>query len=223
MFSYDIIIVAQKNHVAVFLYFKQIAKERRCFPTPFFFLTLLTAVLWSVIIWLQIKQRRQNFLMNTVTLKGIVKSIPEKSAKGYYEFELGIKRYSGYEDMIKVVFEDAMSNFSIALGEPVAILGSIISYSEYDVNARKARTLIRVKASQITDGNEFEDEYVNVVNIFDNTFLTDPVIRKTPKNIVITDFVLVNKEGGVVTAHIPCIAWNGVARKLVAIGNWGKF
>ena len=69
--------------------------------------------------------------MNTVTLKGIVKSIPEKSAKGYYEFELGIKRYSGYEDMIKVVFEDAMSNFSIALGEPVAILGSIISYSEY--------------------------------------------------------------------------------------------
>ena len=33
--------------------------------------------------------------MNTVTLKGIVKSIPEKSAKGYYEFELGIKRYSG--------------------------------------------------------------------------------------------------------------------------------
>ena len=161
--------------------------------------------------------------MNTVTLKGIVKSIPEKSAKGYYEFELGIKRYSGYEDMIKVVFEDAMSNFSIALGEPVAILGSIISYSEYDVNARKTRTLIRVKASRITDGNEFEDEYVNVVNIFDNTFLTDPVIRKTPKNLLITDFVLVNKEGGVVTAHIPCIAWNGVARKLVAIGNWGKF
>ena len=106
MFSYDIIIVAQKNHVAVFLYFKQIAKERRCFPTPFFFLTLLTAVLWSVIIWLQIKQRRQNFLMNTVTLKGIVKSIPEKSAKGYYEFELGIKRYSGYEDKVVLTWDN---------------------------------------------------------------------------------------------------------------------
>lgn len=34
------------------------------------------------------------------------------------------------------------------------------------------------------------------------------MIRKTPKNLIITDFVLVNKEGGVVTAHIPCIAWN---------------
>lgn len=161
--------------------------------------------------------------MNTVALKGIVKSTPEKNTKDYYEFELGIKRYSGCEDMIKVIFKNKEFLDYINMGESVAVLGSIITYSEYDVYARKTRTLVRVNARSITSGIEIEDEYVNEVSIIDNTFLTEPEIRSTPKKFTITDFVLLNKEGDIVTAHIPCIAWNGVARKLAAIGSWGKF
>lgn len=153
--------------------------------------------------------------MNTVTLKGIVKSIPEATKYGNFEFGIGVNRISGVEDEIKVVFKPENFDYdvipNIRIGETIAILGELISYAVFDENTQSTRTAVRVRAKSFATGDAIEEEFYNEVQI-DGKMMTKPTLRKTPLNHTIVDFRVLNKE----KYRIPCIAWNGIAKAICA-------
>lgn len=148
--------------------------------------------------------------MNTVTLKGIVKSIPESTKYGNFEFDLGVKRISGFEDTIKVVFNPQNFDYdvipNIRIGETLAILGELISYAVFNDDTQSMRTAVRVRAKMFATGETIEEEYYNEVQI-EGEIMTKPILRTTPLKHTITDFRILNGK-----YRIPCIAWNGVAK-----------
>lgn len=159
------------------------------------------------------------YYQNTLRLKGIVASIPQKVKIAFdieldeYEFDLVIKRDSGVDDIIKVQY-NAKTPFKYGFGDVVAVYGEVITYSRYDKYIMKKRTIIRAYGESFTDGSEIEDEYYNFVE-FNGTMYNSPLIRETPKGRVIADFICVTKTKGDHVSFVPCLVWNGNARRVM--------
>lgn len=147
---------------------------------------------------------------NELILKGIVKSIPKCiDNDSTFEFDLGILRLSGFEDVIKV---RTNSVDLITVGNIVAVYGRIITENYYDTEANKRRTHIRALAVEITDGTEIEDKYHNHVS-FSGMIANAPALRATPSGINIIDIIVSSVYNSRMN-YIPCILWRKQAKYL---------
>lgn len=147
---------------------------------------------------------------NALILKGYVSKEPEciKDSK-YYEFELSIKRDSGKEDLIRVMFDstkfDKDTLYKLVIGAHIGLVGRVVAYCDN----HKAR--IRALATDFSDLSDLP-EYVNDV-YFEGYVARNPNLRETPLGKTILDLMVSTKYGNHIS-YVPVIVWNTVAEKL---------
>jgi hypothetical protein len=147
---------------------------------------------------------------NALVLKGYVTKEPEcvKDSK-YYEFELSIKRHSGAEDLIKVMFDstefDKETLCKLTVGAHIGLMGRMVAY--FDNHKAKIRAL----ATYFGDLNGLP-EYVNDV-YFEGYVSRNPNLRGTPLGKTILELMISTKYEDHVS-YVPVIAWNNIANKI---------
>lgn len=140
---------------------------------------------------------------NQALIKGEIKEIFDSC-----NFLIGVKRLSGYEDLIKVKhFTD--EDFSV--GDIVAIYGQVEVESRFDKNIRKRRSHPYIYAKEISNGFEIEDDYRNAV-ILSGRIAKKPNLRLTYSDIPIADIV-VSTLGRYGIIYVNCISWFNKAKR----------
>lgn len=141
---------------------------------------------------------------NKALIKGDVKEVINDST-----FILGVKRYSGYEDLIKVKY---LFPEEISVGDTVAIYGQVKTDLHFN-NPKNNSISLYIHANQISDGTEIEEDYHNEV-IISGCICKKPILRTTSlaeKTIAEVVVSVVEQNG---TNLIHCIAWSNKARRL---------
>lgn len=169
--------------------------------------------------------RQKSNNKNELTLKGIVKTEPQRLSEDHtlYEFELGILRDSGYEDVVKVVYDSEAIEprecvSLITVGESVAVWGEVVVFTTYDEETGKRHSHLRAAADTFTRGLALP-EYFNEVK-FDGIIAQDVTRRITPKGRTIADFVVSNYCKGLYS-FIVCVAW-GRKADMLKLANKGE-
>lgn len=160
---------------------------------------------------------RQKNNQNELTLKGVVKTLQKKLYEDgtLYEFEIGIPRNSGYEDIIKVVYDPERlfpreSEALINVGETVAVFGKLAVFPTYDETGKR-HSHLRAFAENFTRGAALP-EYFNEVK-FDGIIAQDVHRRVTPLGRTLSDFIVDNCDGQKHN-YIVCLAWGRKADML---------
>lgn len=154
---------------------------------------------------------------NELILKGIVKSLPKKlfGDCDKYEFEMSVKRFSGNEDVVKIIYDNSSvlsgnAEQLIKVGNFVSVSGKIMSYHTYEAQCEKRHLNMRAYASIIS--SDKSEDNVNEVK-FNGFIKSKPNRRITPKGRTICDFI-VRIGKGENTNFIVCMAWGKTADML---------
>lgn len=153
---------------------------------------------------------------NSFVLKGIVKTFPKNVSEDVFEFEIATKRYSGYDDVIKVIYNvnnlDSTDCISlITVGESIAVYGHLITMPEFDSITKQRHVNLRAFAEKITPGTDLP-EFVNEVEL-EGMILGKLNRRITPLGRTILDFIVSNIYNQQYN-YIVCLSWGRKADKI---------
>lgn len=140
---------------------------------------------------------------NKALIKGVVKEVINDNT-----FIIGVKRFSGYEDLIEIKHPRLEE---ICVGDTVAIYGQAKTRS-YVNDSSKHRVELYIFANQISDGTEIDEDYHNEVIVAGN-ICKKPILRTTPLGKTITELVVAVRDNNK-TNFAHCIAWANKAKRL---------
>lgn len=145
---------------------------------------------------------------NRAVLTGRVVSELEFSHKTYgesfYMLTLGIKRKSGYEDMIPLMISERLIwNMDLQPGSLISASGQIRTYNQQVDGRNKLVIVVFVKEIQWADEDE---EMTNIILL--EGFVCKKTIRRTsPLGRELCDIMLAVNRMYNKSDYIPCIAW----------------
>ncbi|QUH21739.1 single-stranded DNA-binding protein [Alkaliphilus sp. B6464] len=157
---------------------------------------------------------------NSISIKGIIKEGLKFSHTAYgidfYSFKLGVKRKSGYEDILPVIIsENTIGDKAYGVGDVVELIGRLRSHNaDSSVN-------VYIFVEQINSILTSNFEFNNTVHIR-GFVCKKPIFRSTPKNRVITDMVIAaNRQNSKKSDYINTIAWGSraVESKELGVGD----
>lgn len=151
---------------------------------------------------------------NRVELIGEFEGEPEYSHtahnRNFYKTRLMCIRHSGKVDYIPIIIPENRIDFEHTYkGDFCAVIGQVRTYD----NRKTNRLEMTVHAFDISILSYTANE--NDVEL-DGYICKNPVHKFTQSGIEITEFILaVNTE--YITAYIPCICWNGTAKRVAEL------
>lgn len=169
---------------------------------------------------------------NTVTIAGIIESLPvfshEVYGEGFYNFAVNVTRLSDSFDKIPVLISERLVEKELlTVGKVVEIEGQFRSYNNY--TGEDGSKLILIVFVRELKFLEDKSEIKNPNQIYLNGYICKkPVYRTTPFGREITDLLLAVNRPYNKSDYIPCIAWGRNARfsQSLAVGDnvkvWGR-
>lgn len=151
--------------------------------------------------------------MNTIKLQGTITTDPrliyESFGEKFFKVYLSIARNSGTCDIIPCVISETIVELA-KKGDKVGFIGEISTDSAYDENNnRHLNVFVKVH-------NMFDYEQDENVAAIGGKRLKTCNLRVTPNGIDVCDFTIASNRQSNLRDYIPCIAWNGTAKKLYA-------
>lgn len=152
---------------------------------------------------------------NEILLVGIIEKEPEywytngKDVKEYL-FTIGVKRYSGRIDHIRVcVPEDKMKEKEIKVGDAFEISGQVRTRNiKLESGPKKSILEVFVFQRYINRIENFtEDMYKNECTIFGTIVKKNQFKDKLTSKKVLLEFILASNRRNGEGAYIPCVAW----------------
>ncbi len=132
--------------------------------------------------------------------------------KKYYNFYIGTKRKSGFEDKLLVIIcQDLLLNLSIKNDCYVKIIGEFRSKNES--NEEKNKLLLFIFCKKIKIFSEKIEEQNKIC--LNGYVCKNIIVRKTPFGRVIADILLAVNRNFHKSDYIPCIAWGNNAQLLL--------
>ena len=156
---------------------------------------------------------------NIVELIGMITSKPVISHRShdedYYIFNLSVKRLSGAEDIIPIIFKPKYIDMDFIIpGTKIFVGGNYRSYNLHTEN--RARLILNVYAKEICIF--VGSEGINENDIQLNGYICkEPVFRETPMGRKICDILLAVNRKNTKSDYIPCVVWGKSAEKCTSL------
>ena len=146
---------------------------------------------------------------NMINLKGKVVSEccfnHEVYGEGFYNFFIETNRLSNSSDVLPVTISERLINDDvIKIGNYVELSGQIRSYNSFQENRNRLILTVFVREIKPSDAPLNKYPYQVTLNGY---ICKNPVYRKTPFGIEITDILLAVNRAYNKSDYIPCISW----------------
>ena len=149
---------------------------------------------------------------NSAYVAGVVDSLPQYSHETYgekfFEFNLKVKRLSGYSDTIPLTISEKLINYNdIYVGNNFACVGQFRSYNKVEDDKSKLVLTMFVKDVLLYD----ETANPNSIDII-GYICKEPIFRTTPFKREICDVLIAVNITYNKSDYLPCIAWGRNAK-----------
>lgn len=148
----------------------------------------------------------ENVTNNKVFIAGVVESPIEFShevfGEKFYEFNLKVKRLSGYCDLVPVTISERFNAEQLQVGQTFACRGQFRSYNKLFNDKSKLMLTVFVRELEVYR----EDDNPNHLEIT-GYVCKPPVYRTTPFRREICDVLIAVNRGYNKSDYLPCIAW----------------
>lgn len=149
---------------------------------------------------------------NKVYIAGEIITTPtfshEVLGEGFYEFDLKVKRLSGFYDTIPVTISERLINENeLKLHSVIAGNGQFRSYNKLE--GKKSRLLLTVFLREVLPYDEKQNPNVIEINGY---VCKEPIYRTTPFKREICDVLIAVNRSYNKSDYLPCIAWGRNAK-----------
>lgn len=153
-------------------------------------------------------------MMNTQTLKGLIRNIQPSHKIGDIEYDqadLIVSRDNGKDDIITIKFKKYSNKYKE--GDLVELTGNIRSYSQKLDNGKNKVSLYVFTYFDIPQ-NDYTNHFELDGRICKMDTLRSTKDGKPNLHFIIANNLIIEETGQKLNSYLPCIAWGNLAKKI---------